>query len=350
MPASVIRLLAPPYVWRDKIKLLQKEKKRMAFSVSGIKQVSKPEQMICQIKFGSHLYGTATEKSDIDFKGIFLPTAKEILLGRIPKTFQDGTRDDSRKNLPGEEDSQYYSLHHFIRLASQGQTVAIDMLFAPENCVFKDPQFGWIWDKLVENRQRLLSKDMNAFVGYARGQAFKYSLKGERLTKLSNFVSILDTVNEGPLSQVWITLPKDAERINPQGIRELQIGGKWFGESTGVQLVKDAVSKQIARYGVRANAASDAGGIDWKALSHAVRVTKELVELVSFKHISFPLKDADLILAIKKGEVPLEKVQQILDADFAFVEFQTNQSTLPDSVDMKWCDSFLYDIIEQSIK
>jgi len=305
--------------------------------------------MICQIKFGSHLYGKATEKSDIDFKGIFLPTVEEIFLGRIPKTFADGTSDDSRKNLPGEEDSQFYSLHHFLRLAAQGQTVAIDMLFAPENCIFKDPQFGWIWDEIVKNRQKLLSKDMNAFIGYARGQAFKYSLKGERLTKLHDFVTVLQGVTDGPLSKVWITLPKDAERINPQGIRELQIGGKWFGESTASRLVLDAINKQIARYGVRANATADAGGIDWKALSHAVRVTKELVELISFKTITFPLKDAELILAIKKGEVPLEKVQQILDADFAFVEFQAHQSTLPDSVDMKWCDQFLFDIVQRSV-
>jgi len=39
----------------------------------------KPKNLICEMVFGSHLYGTATEKSDRDFKGIFLPTAEEIL-------------------------------------------------------------------------------------------------------------------------------------------------------------------------------------------------------------------------------------------------------------------------------
>ncbi|WDR21760.1 hypothetical protein CPTAKMNP4_095 [Salmonella phage vB_SenM-AKM_NP4] len=32
--------------------------------------------------FGSHLYGTSTPESDVDFKEIFVPNARDILLGR----------------------------------------------------------------------------------------------------------------------------------------------------------------------------------------------------------------------------------------------------------------------------
>jgi predicted nucleotidyltransferase len=57
----------------------------------------RPNNLICETVFGSHLYGTSTEQSDRDYKGIFLPSAQDILLGRIPKTsseawFQDCTR------------------------------------------------------------------------------------------------------------------------------------------------------------------------------------------------------------------------------------------------------------------
>lgn len=41
---------------------------------------------ILEMKFGSHLYGTNTENSDMDFKGIYLPTAREIVLGTYKKT------------------------------------------------------------------------------------------------------------------------------------------------------------------------------------------------------------------------------------------------------------------------
>lgn len=305
----------------------------------------KPQNLICEIRFGSHLYGTATESSDEDYVGIFMPTLEEILLGRIPKTSASSPNDDSRKNAPGELDATYYSLHHFLRLATQGQTIAIDMLFAPENMVYLDDEFGWIWERIVANRHKLLSKQMNAFVGYARGQAAKYSLKGERLSKLREFADILEDTDlehaHDPISNLWDDLPRDAERQNPQGIRELQIAGKWYGESTSIANVLTSINKSLSRYGKRAQAAADAEGVDWKAVSHAVRVSKELIELLTFGRINFPLAEADLLLKIKKGELPLEEVQGILDSDLAFIELQTSQSHLPDKVDIKWWDNFL---------
>ncbi len=302
------------------------------------------------MKFGSHLYGTATPSSDEDFKGVFMPTAEQILLGRIPKTHREGETDDTRKNEPGELDCQFYSLHHFLRLATQGQTVAIDMLFAPENCVFKDTEHGWIWDDLIKNRKLLLSKQMNAFTGYARSQAAKYSLKGDRLNKLREFLAIVENYKELlPLRNIWDKLPKDGERVNPQGIRELNICGKWIGEGVHTADAATIVGHQIARYGKRADDAANAAGIDWKAISHAVRVTKELLEILSFGEVTFPLRDADLLLKIKQGKLSLEEVQDIIDRDLAFVELQTRQSTLPDRVDQKFWENWLIDITKRTL-
>ncbi len=317
----------------------------------------KPNNLICEITFGSHLYGTDDVYSDLDFKGIFLPTVEEILLGRIPKTAASSPKDDTRKNKPGELDCEYYSLHHFLRLATQGQTVAIDMLFAPEKLVRTTDKYGWAWDRIVENRQLLLSKKMQAFVGYARGQASKYSLKGERLNRLREFERVL--TDGSPVSKVsrdegivviWDQLPRDDEHKNPQGIRELQIAGKWYGESTSIQHVLNSVQNSLKRYGKRAHAAAVADGVDWKALSHAVRVSKELIELLSFGCVNFPLIDAPLLLSIKKGERPLAEVQEILDRDLAFVELQAAQSHLPDKVDVKYWDTFLLNIIREFLQ
>ena len=43
--------------------------------------------LIVKMKFGSHLYGTDTENSDVDYKGVFLPSKEDILLGRIQKSY-----------------------------------------------------------------------------------------------------------------------------------------------------------------------------------------------------------------------------------------------------------------------
>lgn len=279
-----------------------------------------------------------------------MPTPEQVLLGRIPKTHREGETDDTRKNEPGELDCQFYSLHHFLRLATQGQTVAIDMLFTPENMTFLDPTYGWIWREVQSRRKLLLSKQMNAFVGYARGQAAKYSLKGDRLNKLREFLAIVESVKElSQLRDIWDKLPKDNERVNPQGIRELNICGKWLGEGIHTADAATIIGHQIARYGNRANSAADAAGTDWKAISHAVRVTKELLEILSFGEVTFPLRDADLLLKIKQGKLALEDVQDIIDRDLAFVELQTRQSTLPDKVDHKFWENWLIDITKKTL-
>jgi len=350
VPPSIYRLLVRPFEspLKNMAALLPIRKKTpFPFSKHGVRKMSKPKNLICEIKFGSHLYGTETPTSDEDFKGLFMPTAEEILLGRIPRTAHEGGRDDTRKNLPGERDVEYYSLHHFLRLATQGQTVTIDMLFAPPAFVHKTAEYGWVWDRIVAERKRFLSREMNAFVGYARGQAAKYSLKGERLNRLEEFRRVLREALSfgGTMVDIWDTLPKDDERTNPQGIRELQIAGKWFGETTAIQTVLDSTEKQLAAYGSRAHAAANAEGIDWKALSHAVRVSRELQEIITFGEVRFPLRDAPLLLAIKRGEHPLEFVQDLLNRDLAFIELNSKRCSLPEKVDTKWWDNFLVEIM-----
>ena len=55
--------------------------------------------IVVKMKFGSHLYGTATPKSDIDYKGVYLPSREEILLGKIPKCHSYSSGNDMSKNI-----------------------------------------------------------------------------------------------------------------------------------------------------------------------------------------------------------------------------------------------------------
>ena len=95
------------------------------------------------MKFGSHLYGTATETSDHDFKGVFLPTIWDILLGKIPKAYHyNSKKGNEERNTEKDIDIEIYSLHYFIDLACQGQTVALDMVHAPGDCLLVNTA-GW---------------------------------------------------------------------------------------------------------------------------------------------------------------------------------------------------------------
>lgn len=90
-------------------------------------------QAIVEIKFGSHLYGTNTASSDLDIKGIYLPAKKDICLQRIqPVLATKRAKSPGEKNTSEDVDYELYSPGKYLALLAEGQTVALDMLFAPE--------------------------------------------------------------------------------------------------------------------------------------------------------------------------------------------------------------------------
>ncbi len=112
--------------------------------------------IIVKMIFGSHLYGTATSESDLDYKGIFLPSKEEILLGNIPKGYSYSTRATDAKNTADDTDVELYSLHYFIKLACEGQTVALDMLHAPDAMIMESSD---IWTSIVEPKAQVLFEE-----------------------------------------------------------------------------------------------------------------------------------------------------------------------------------------------
>lgn len=151
--------------------------------------------MICE--FGSHLYGTDTPESDTDYKGIFLPTKKEILLQKVPKSIRADTKTSKKegeKNTKDDIDIELYSLSYFIELCLKGETVGIDMLHCPDNkLVYK--QTG-IWDDIRLNRQKFYTNNLKGFVQYSRKQAARYGIKGSRIDTTQQIIKILKRYND----------------------------------------------------------------------------------------------------------------------------------------------------------
>lgn len=66
------------------------------------------------IKFGSHLYGTSTPASDVDFKCVHIPDAADILLQRAKGSINSArAKAFKEKNTPGEVEEESYSLQKF---------------------------------------------------------------------------------------------------------------------------------------------------------------------------------------------------------------------------------------------
>jgi hypothetical protein len=82
-------------------------------------------------------------------------------------------------------------------------------------------------------------------------------------------------------------------------------------------------------------------GVDWKALSHAVRVGTQALELLKTGHITFPLPNAARVLAIKTGQLPYREVADEIEDFLAKVEVAASESSLPDEPDHQWIEDFV---------
>ncbi len=95
----------------------------------------------------------------------------------------------------------------------------------------------------------------------------------------------------------------------------------------------DVYAKVYENYGHRARAAMNNEGIDWKAVSHAVRVAGQALELLSTGHITFPRPDAEYLLAVKRGELDYQEVAAVLEGLVEDVEEEALVSWLPEAPD-----------------
>jgi hypothetical protein len=307
--------------------------------------------LIVKIKFGSHLYGTNTDSSDIDYKGVYLPTKDEILLNDIPKCRNYSTGSDQKKNNPGDVDEEIYSLHYFIKLAIDGQTAAMDMLHAPESMLTVNTD---IWKDIVKNREKFYTKNLSSFINYARHQASKYGIKGSRLNAVSQVISIFEKSDENlKLKDIWDMLPMNKYchdvGLNPNGVRQYQVCGKTFQETVTIGYVLPILRNFYDEYGHRAKLAAENKNIDWKAISHALRAAIQTKEILVNGTITFPLKDASFLLSVKSGELDYSKdVAPVLESLMEEVEELIKQSNLPEKVDIDFWNNFICATLEKA--
>ena len=283
---------------------------------------------ILEVKFGSSLYGTSTPNSDLDLKGIYLPTAREIVLGSYKKTITTTRpKQEFERNNKDDVDIEIFSLDRFLELLIQGQTVALDLLFSPYSSYTQNTVQGLaIMSLLQANRDQLLNKNVNAFVGYARQQAAKYGQKGFRIDALRKILDLLNAwkdqvVRVGDCDlEHWVpSCGNEYIKIeylkSPRGIEEpyLNVCDKKIAFHSTIKYALEHVQRRFDEYGKRALMAEKNEGIDWKALSHAVRVNSEAKELLTTGKITFPRPDKDLLLQIKLGKMDYKIVANLIE-------------------------------------
>ena len=310
--------------------------------------------------FGSHLYGTSTPESDVDFKEIYVPHARDILTGNVKEHMSKNTNNTSSKNTKDDVDHELYSLKYFFKLAAAGATVALDMLHTPQSLVVKS-DLPDVWKYIQDNRSRFYTTNMKSYLGYVRKQASKYGVKGSRLAilrqalKRSNewgqyfdngaVIRLSHMKNVLPVGEFASWVETENEKTGKQTFYNLL--DRKFQDTLTNKEFNAILVKLEENYGERARKAEANEGIDWKALSHACRGGLQLLEIYKTGDLVYPLQDAPFILDVKLGKHTFKTVQEFLEDIVDQVEHASEQAAkngMQQKVDMSFWDDFLYQV------
>lgn len=319
----------------------------------------KQDTTLFTVLTGSRLYGTHNESSDYDYKAVALPALADLLLNKKfsnRKERPEGLKDGD-KMLAGEAETEYLPLQTFMQDFYEGQTYALEVAFAVTQGLHRhplgvadDPE-AWrkhyaaveVMHSLVE---RFLTNNVKKMVGYAVTQARMYGLKTRRYTAVKEFTDHLRVsfsnvesmqqhrVGDTPqllaevLSMEYVV---QTEIENARGGSEmapaLDVAGKKFPFTNTWYSVYKSMMGTLDAYGARVKQ-FDGEGTDWKALSHALRVTEQVLELSEFGTLTFPRPNAEYLKAVKEGRLELESVTDVLNAQFERVDEVVARSVL----------------------
>jgi hypothetical protein len=285
-----------------------------------------PGKLIYLALQGSRLYGTFREDSDYDLRGVFLPPLIDLLDSRQKDALSFSLQDETL----GHCEITLWSFPFWLRLLHSGDTNATDLYFA-----FTHPNGVWLESHALKQfrsnyaAKDFLPKDLKGMRGYVRSQALKYGAKGKHFQAGQLVLDAALTFNKNnPDTKVrafWadfvgssegrITLRDFADDVRliktPDNRDALSVLEKVFYLESPLHLMVSSLTPIINAYGHRARAALE--GADWKALSHSVRVLDEVIELHQTGQVIFPLKRAELLAKIKRGELSQGDVVKMLE-------------------------------------
>lgn len=349
--------------------------------------------LIYKTVVGSQLYGTAIETSDTDYKGIYVQPNEEILSFQYKEQIEKG------------KDETYYEIKRFLELARSGNPTILEMLFAPlwhppeiataaftplfllrdkfltKKCknsfggyaVQQIQKAKGLNKKMNWEKARVERKDVLDFCYVHEGGKSKpvkrwlsesnmdqkycglvaldkmpgcYSLyydhiqqyvdeygRGARNATGRGYSGIIgDDSNDVRLSSIAKTDPppitvmsfnKDAYSTHCKDFREYE---KWI-ENRNTQRYVD-----VKGHGQQ---------IDGKNLLHCRRLIDCGIEIALHGTLTVKRPNADYLLKIRRGEVPLDDIINKAEEDLIYMDELFKSSYLPEDVD----DNFLNDLI-----
>lgn len=335
---------------------------------------------------GSHAYGMATESSDVDYRGVCIPSDRGYYVGFL-KSFE---QKDS--GWEPEADKVVYDLRKAMRLMADGNPNMIDFLYVDdEQILVCEPS----WERVRRHRDRFLSLKMrHSYAGYAYSQ----------LKRIQRHRKWLLDPPDSPPKRADFGLP-DQRAIKSDQLgafqwmlaRFLEESVTWFKlsestreELTGVNFigaVQSGIPDDVGPQVKQALAASDnfieavmrekkyataraqwnsylqwkknrntarfelerKFGYDTKHAAHLVRLMRMGYEIVAHGEVNVRRPDAEELLAIRNGAWSYEELVEYAETMERKIAEAAESSSLPDEPDREFLDQLCQSVIEEYV-
>lgn len=250
---------------------------------------------------GSTLYGMVTPNSDYDLRGFVL----------APTPYLIGVKKFKAVELEG--DTKIYSVRHFLKLVLKGDPLCSELFYASNKHIKELTSLGEV---ILGLKEHLISNAIyGRIMGYSTGEwrkAMAIKIVPKKWKKEKH-----EVIND--IRNLWHPDKATMDSI----IKNLE------------DLDEMKIVSSMAGLGVKRKADIEKYGFCRKSVAHAIRLVKQLTELMETGTMTFPRPDADLLLGIRNGEYMKEELEELHDDVVSEAEAARNKSVLPDKPDEK---------------
>ena len=305
---------------------------------------------------GSYAYGTNTESSDIDCRGVALNLKKEILLG-------NGFEQVENK----ETDTVIYSFTKIVNLLSNCNPNVIEMLgLKPEHYLYVSP----IGKELLENKKLFLSKKaVNSFGGYANSQLRRLDNKAVRLVgQEQRERHILNSINNASVNfkERYFQYPDDAiklyidksdsEDLDSEIYMDVNLTRYPLRDYKAMWSEMNNVVKDYTKIGKRNKHAIEHNKLG-KHMTHLIRLYMMCLDILENKEIvTYREKEHDLLMSIRNGDYlddnrqPIPEFFEMVDDFEKKMDYAKENTDLPEKPNYNAIQEFVVSVNERIVK
>ena len=289
---------------------------------------------------GSHAYGTNTDSSDLDIRGVAMNSRRDILTGR-----------DFEQIVNTETDTTIYSFDKFVKLLCQCNPNTIELLgLKPEHYLYLSDN----GKKLIDNRQLFLSRTaIYSFGGYAKDQLRRLENKASRvLSQKEQEENILKSINfayEALKSRYFDTcddsiklyLDKAVQKdFDEEIFMDIVLTHYPLRDYTSIWNDMKTIVHEYAKLGKRNSHAIEHGKLG-KHMMHLIRLYYMCIDILEKKEIvTYREDEHNFLMDIRNGKYldsngkPTDEFYDVVNILEGRMKYAQDNTDLPAKVDM----------------